>query len=191
MATTTSRQARRWIVIAALAALLAAAAIAGIRVAAGSDPVATADAVASSVPSETAGELAPDVTFTTADGEQASLADYRGQPLVLNFWASWCPPCVAEMGDALRPVHEAHGDEVAFLGVNLRDEPDAAQRIVDATGVTYDLALDPDGAVFAAFGGLGMPTTVFIDRDGRIVEQHTGAITRDQLEAQVMRVLGA
>jgi peroxiredoxin len=95
------------------------------------------------------------------------------------------------MGDALRPVHEAHGDEVAFLGMNLQDEPSAAQQIVAATGVGYDLALDPDGSVFAAFGGVGMPTTVFIDEDGQIVDEHTGAITRDQLQAQVDRLRGA
>ncbi|CAN5834392.1 hypothetical protein BH23ACT10_BH23ACT10_27110 [soil metagenome] len=132
----------------------------------------------------------PDITFTTADGAAASLADYEGQPLVLNFWASWCPPCVAEMGDALGPVHEAHSDDVAFLGMNLQDESSAAQRIVESTGVTYDLALDPDGAAFAAFGGVGMPTTVFIDANGQIVDTHTGAITRDQLEAQVERLIG-
>ncbi len=172
-----------------LAVVLAAAAIVGLR-AVRPDQAASGGLTASSVQSEV-GEPSPDVTFTMADGQEASLADYRGRPLVLNFWASWCPPCVAEMGDALRPVHETHGDEVAFLGMNLRDDAESAQRILDATGVTYDLAIDPDGAIFAAFGGLGMPTTLFIDGEGRIVDRHTGAITRHQLEAQVTSLLGA
>lgn len=185
--------ARRRIALTAAAIGLAVAAATGIRgLGATSDaPAATSSTPTVTAPAATGQEPVPDVTFTNADGTAASLADYQGQPLVLNFWASWCPPCVAEMGAALRPVHAAHSDDVAFLGMNLQDEPAAAQQIVDSTGVTYDLALDPDGAVFAAFGGLGMPTTVFIDDNGQIVDTHTGAITRDQLEAQVERLIGA
>jgi peroxiredoxin len=80
---------------------------------------------------------------------------------------------------------------VEFLGVNLQDEPEAAQRIVEETGVTYELALDRDGQAFAAFGGVGMPTTIFIDEQGRIVEHHTGILTSEQLDAQIDRLLEA
>lgn len=196
MDTTIFAGTRRWIALAVIAVSVVIAVTFGVRSLGSTPSDASAASTASTPAPETTAEAAerapaPDVTFTTVDGTTASLDDYEGQPLVLNFWASWCPPCVAEMGDALRPVHEAHSDEVAFLGMNLRDEPAAAQQIVDSTGVTYDLALDPDGEVFSAFGGVGMPTTVFIDGDGRIVDQHTGAITQDQLQAQVDRLIGA
>ncbi|MBW3606179.1 MAG: TlpA family protein disulfide reductase [Actinobacteria bacterium] len=199
MDTTIPAGTRRWIALAVIAVSLVLAVTFGVRSLGSASDTSAASTAAAAPASEAATDgpqaaeraPAPDVTFTTADGTTASLDDYEGQPLVLNFWASWCPPCVAEMGDVLRPVHEAHSDEVAFLGMNLRDEPAAAQQIVDSTGVSYDLALDPDGEVFSAFGGVGMPTTVFIDEDGRIVDQHTGAITRDQLQAQVDRLIGA
>lgn len=188
MEATTAR--RPALIAVAIVLVVVAVAAFGVLRATGSSELAAADDAGAdtSAPdaAATGGEPAPDVTFARADGAQASLADYRGQPLVLNFWASWCPPCVAEMGDALRPVHEAHGDSVAFLGMNLQDQPAEAQRILDATGVTYDLAVDPDGTVFAAFEGVGMPTTLFIDAEGRIVEKHTGIITREQLEQRVV-----
>lgn len=134
---------------------------------------------------EPAGEPAPDLSLVDFDGEPVRLADYTGQPLVVNFFASWCPPCVAEMRDALGPVHEELGDEVAFLGVAMQDTPEAALEVVEETGVTYDLARDPDGQLFAAFTLGGMPSTVYVDADGQVVDRHTGSLTRSQLESQI------
>ncbi|MDP8977836.1 MAG: TlpA family protein disulfide reductase, partial [Actinomycetota bacterium] len=125
---------------------------------------------------------APDIGFERFDGRPARLRDWRGQPLVVNFWASWCPPCVAEMRDAFEPLHDKLGDRVAFLGVNLQDTPAAAREVVDRTGVSYELARDPDGALFTAFGGFGMPTTVLMDAEGWVVAQHAGALTETELE---------
>ncbi len=70
------------------------------------------------------------------DGSTATLADYEGRPVVVNFWASWCPSCIAEMSAALKPAQEQFGDRVAFLGLNLQDERGEALRLVDvvATG---------------------------------------------------------
>jgi cytochrome c biogenesis protein CcmG, thiol:disulfide interchange protein DsbE len=112
------------------------------------------------------------------------MADFQGTPVVVNFWASWCPPCVAEMPD-LETVHQEFADEVAFLGINTQDSPDAAAELVEQTGVTYDLARDPDGALFRAFRGIGMPTTLFVSAEGEIVERHTGILTLEQARAFV------
>jgi cytochrome c biogenesis protein CcmG, thiol:disulfide interchange protein DsbE len=124
------------------------------------------------------------VAFEHFDGGAAELADWRGEPLVVNFWASWCPPCVAEMRDAFEPLHQELGEQVTFLGVNLQDNADAAGDVVEQTGVTYDLARD-DGTLFTAFGGFGMPLTALIDEDGTVVARHTGALTQAELEALV------
>lgn len=118
------------------------------------------------------------------DDGTVTLAQFEGKPLVMNFWASWCPPCIAEMPD-FEKVFQDVKDDVQFLGVNQSDNHSAAADLVARTGVTYPLASDPNGEVFAAFGGAGMPTTVFIDADGRVVDVVTGQLTEDQLREKI------
>ncbi len=129
---------------------------------------------------EAAGPPVPDDSFETFEGETTSLAAYAGEPLVVNFWASWCPPCIAEMPD-LERVHQDVADEVRFIGLNTQDSLPAAEELVVETGVTYDLGLDPDGELFRAFGVTSMPSTFFVDADGRIVHRQAGLITEQQL----------
>ena len=124
---------------------------------------------------------APASEFAMFDGSYATLADYEGRPLVVNFWASWCPSCVAEMSAAFKPAQQSLGDEVAFLGLNIQDDRDDAVRLAEETGVLFDLGDDPSGDLYLEFGGIGMPFTVFIDADGFIVEQHNGPLTETQL----------
>lgn len=115
------------------------------------------------------------------DDEPVRLEAFRGAPLVVNFWATWCAPCVAEMPD-LQEVAEDTAGEAAFLGVNYRDpDRDAARAFVDELGITYDLAADPDGAFLAEVRGFGMPTTLLVDDGGTIVYRHTGALDAEQL----------
>ena len=124
---------------------------------------------------------APDSEFAMFDGSSATLADYEGRPLVVNFWASWCPSCVAEMAAAFKPVQQSLGDEVAFLGLNIQDDRADAVRLIEETGVLFDLGDDPLGDLYLEFGGIGMPFTIFIDADGGIVEQHNGPLNEAQL----------
>lgn len=133
---------------------------------------------------EGAGRAVPTDVFARFDGTTGAFADYRGRSLVVNFWASWCPACVAEMPD-FEAVHQQFGNRVAFLGVNLTDEPAAADALVRRTGVTYDLARDPQGELFTVMKGFSMPTTFFISADGRIIEQRSGQITEGQLASLV------
>jgi cytochrome c biogenesis protein CcmG/thiol:disulfide interchange protein DsbE len=130
------------------------------------------------------GASAPSVEMVAFGGETIALADYAGTPVVLNIWASWCPFCVAEMPD-FEDVSNAHADEVVFVGVNLQDDAGAADGLAVETGVTYQLARDPQGVVYSAFGGIGMPTTVFIDADGVVSEVVTGQLSREGLEAKI------
>jgi cytochrome c biogenesis protein CcmG, thiol:disulfide interchange protein DsbE len=132
------------------------------------------------------GDVLPgSLTIEMFDGQTETLADFRGQPLVLNFFASWCPPCLAEMPD-FETVHQEVDGEVAFLGAAMQDDSrELALGVVEQTGVTYELAWDPAGELFRAFGGFNMPTTVFIDADGRFVNRHNGILTIDQLRAAV------
>jgi thiol-disulfide isomerase/thioredoxin len=131
----------------------------------------------------------PAVALTTFEGDPIDLRDLVGTPLVVNFWASWCPPCAAEMPD-FEAVHQLVGDDVRFVGININDDPGLADDLAERTGVTYQLLRDPDGATFAATGGIGMPTTLFVDAAGGVVGGHTGLLTRDGLIGEIESQLG-
>lgn len=131
-------------------------------------------------PTPASGEPVPGALVEAFDGSSVSLTDYSGTPLVVNFWASWCPPCIAEMPD-LESVHQQVSDRVSFVGVNTQDTIENATRLVAETGVTYDLVRDPDAELFRGFEVFGMPSTFYVDADGIIVGRHTGVLTRDAL----------
>lgn len=130
------------------------------------------------------GAEAPQVEMAGFDGGTVTLSQFEGNPLVMNFWASWCPQCIAEMPD-FEKVFQDVKDDVQFLGVNTSDNKSAAEDLASQTGVTYPLASDPNGEVFTAFRGAGMPTTVFIDADGRVIDVVTGQLSEDQLREKI------
>ena len=115
-----------------------------------------------------------------------SLADLRGKPVVVNFFASWCVPCVEEM-PAFESVHQELGDDVAFVGIALQESPDASRDIVEETGVSYTIGRDPSGAIFEAFDGVNMPSTFVLDADGVVVGVSAGALDADGLRELVQR----
>ena len=181
------------VVIATLLSLAIAALVAGLLLGVGEkkdDPdIVTLDNDVATVPSlgegeDTVGRPAPTSTYATFDGEEASVADYAGTPMVVNFFASWCVPCVREM-PAFEQVHQDVGDQVAFLGVNVQDSVTEGRDLVDETGITYDVGRDPDGSLLAAFGGVAMPTTVLVDADGTIVRVLSGATDAEELRAAI------
>jgi len=115
--------------------------------------------------------------------------DLAGRPLVLNVWASWCGPCRLEM-PAFEQVYRQAAGQVGFLGLDNRDQADAAQQFVTKTGVTYRLAADPRGDVAARLGVVGLPTTLFIAADGTVRHRRVGAMTADDLRAAIRTYLG-
>jgi len=135
-------------------------------------------------------EEAPDVAIEGFDGSEVSLTDYAGQPLVVNFWGSWCVPCVEEMPDFER-VHDSLGDQVAFLGVNVRDDPEAARALAERTGVTYDLARDVDGDLSRELGITNWPTTVLILPDGTVVDYVRRQVSAERLCEKINQSLMA
>ena len=171
---TEARQARRWrwpvLVFVAVAAAVAAAVL---LLGPGAEPSLQR---ASAPVSASAFEVSDlrDETATVA------LADAAGRPRVVNFWASWCVPCREEM-PAFEAVHQRVGDRVAFIGIDNQDSRDDALEFLDHTGVTYPTGFDPKGGVARAYGLFGMPTTVFVSKDGRILARRTGSLTEQQL----------
>jgi thiol-disulfide isomerase/thioredoxin len=111
-------------------------------------------------------------------------AAYADRPLVINFFASWCPNCIAEMPEFER-VHDLLGNRVAFLGVSQSDARGASIDLARETGITYDAAIDERGEFFRAIGGQGMPTTIFVQPGGEIAEIWVGALDAGTLQQLV------
>lgn len=131
------------------------------------------------------GDPLPVAALTTLEGEAFPLDSIVGEPTVLNFFASWCGPCRAEL-PAFQEVSEATTGQVRFVGVNTREtDIDNARDLVAETGVTYTVALGDDGTLFQDVGGLAMPTTAFVSAEGRIVEVHSGILTQGDLENKI------
>jgi cytochrome c biogenesis protein CcmG/thiol:disulfide interchange protein DsbE len=154
----------------------------------GNEPLSPEDIGGLEITPEDGGDPSTAV-FTTFDGDAVALATLQGTPTVVNFFASTCAPCITEMPD-LEAVHQDVREQVEFLGLAVADRPEAAQRLVEQTGVTYATAQDKDGSVLADLGGAMLPTTVLLDAQGNIVETHTGTISADELRALLVEHFG-
>ena len=130
-----------------------------------------------------------EVAFATRTGAEATLSSYAGQPLVVNFFAAWCAPCVEEMPD-IEAVHHQFGDQVAFLGLSIDADAADGWELADAAGVTYDLGHDDGSVLFHELGGVGMPTTVLVAPDGTIADLHSGALSSDDLGEMISTTFG-
>ena len=140
-------------------------------------------------PSPQVGFPAPDFSLSRADGQSAQLADWRGQPVVLNFWATWCPPCRAEML-ALQAVAQAYREQgVRVLGVNQAEEPNQVVGFMQTLGLDFPVLLDRDAAVSQLYRVRSLPTTFFIDREGVIREIVIGGPMSQALLASKMESL--
>ncbi len=122
-------------------------------------------------------------------GGTVSYDQFRSKPLVLNFFASWCPYCIAEM-PAFQEVHERFGSDVAFLGVSQSDAKSASAALAKETGVRYPLGIDAKGDFFRAIGSTGMPTTIFIRPGGEIVYVQVGPLDAGSLSQAIQQYLG-
>ena len=130
-----------------------------------------------------------ELTFDRFDGGAGAIADYEGRPLVVNFFARWCPPCVREMPE-FQDVYERLDGRVAFLGLSQDASPKDALDLVAATGVVYDVGWDPDLEVYGATGSAAMPTTAFVSPSGELLDTFAGALDADSLAELVSNVLG-
>ena len=120
--------------------------------------------------------------FSTFAGEESSLSIFAGRPLIVNFFASWCTPCVEEMPDFER-LHQSRGDQLNILGLAVEGAR-PAREIVESTGVTYSVGLDEHN-LLEELGGFAMPTTAFISKDGDLLESHSGVLDYSGLVVRV------
>ncbi len=138
-------------------------------------------------------QLAPDFSVLDTAGNSVNLSDLVGKPVVLNFWASWCPPCKAEMPD-FEEMYKQYGDRVHFMVVNLtdgtRETVDSAKAYVGAQGYTFPVYFDTTMQAANAYRVYSIPTTYFINADGTLLSYAEGMIDARTLETQLKRLLG-
>jgi thiol-disulfide isomerase/thioredoxin len=176
--------------IVALSTILALAAAIGVYTLLSDDD--TGPPSADTIELTPSGEVPDDpevATFTTFDDEVVELSSLRGTPVLVNFFASTCVPCIKEM-PALEEVHQQVGDQITFLGLAMQDRPEDALDLVERTGVTYQTAQDKDASVITALGGTVLPTTVLLDADGKIVAVHNGELDAGELRNLLADELG-
>jgi thiol-disulfide isomerase/thioredoxin len=137
-------------------------------------------------PAPIAGHPAPDFEFKTLAGETIRLSDFKGRPVILNFWATWCGPCRAEFPE-LQQVAVENSDNLVIIGVNhtSADSPALVPDFVEEFGITFPIVLDETGDVVKTYQVLGLPTSVFIDRNGIIQELFTGPVTKTYIESKL------
>ncbi len=140
-------------------------------------------------PAPEVGRLAPSFTLIDLEGNQVSLSDFRGETVFVNFWATWCPPCRAEMPD-IEAVYQEYKDKgVVVIGVDILEPEDVVRQFVEQGGYSWIFVLDTSGEVAANYEIAAIPTSFFIDREGIIQAVNIGAMTERAIENKLAETI--
>ena len=133
-------------------------------------------------------ETAPDFSVLLFDGEHFQLGAYRGKPVLINFLASWCIPCREEI-PILNQVYGEYTTDVAFIAIAVGDTEENAKKFVEKFGLSLPAGIDTTGEIEQAYGVYGVPTTLFIDKEGIISYLHSGGVTEKLLKHELDKIL--
>jgi len=172
------------LIIVAIAGLLLVLGVVGVLLIQGSPKNEVPGKPASAVR-----ELAPNFMLPTLNGGDFHLGDYKGKPVLINFFASWCLPCREEMPALEKITHEYAPKGVVFLGIAVDDTEEKMKAFIAKYGVTFPVGLDKTGEIQKSFGLYGIPTTYFIDKQGVINYSHSGAVTEALLHHELDKLL--
>lgn len=156
---------------------------------AGSSQAITLTAAASG-PAPKVGREAPDFRVQGLDGQFYQLSDFRGRPVWINFWASWCPPCRAENPDIQATYEANQADGLVVLGIAIGEDDGTVRGYAGRTDLTYTIGLDRGTDIAAAYRIVGIPTHFFIDRDGILREWRIGSMNKATMEKKVAVIMG-
>jgi peroxiredoxin len=132
---------------------------------------------------------APDFTLPQLNGESLTLGDFRGKPAIINFWASWCPPCRQEL-PALQAAYNAHRDEIGFIAVDVKEEPGTVTSFIRELGLSFPVVFDLDGQVSdVSYEVRGLPTTIFVDVNGVVAARHVGPLDEATIDSYLAPLL--
>lgn len=145
--------------------------------------------------SETANSNTPksDISFeltSLQDNEEYSFEDFKGKPTVINFWASWCVPCRDEMPFLQKTWEKRKSENINIVGINVMDNEEEALDVLNEFKISYINLYDRGGKVSSQFGVLGLPATIFINRDGKIVKKYSGPFLGEKGEKSFNDLLG-
>ncbi|MGI6005273.1 MAG: TlpA family protein disulfide reductase [Christensenellales bacterium] len=148
-------------------------------------PSASADGPpASPSPSQPQKQMAPDFTVQDENGDGVTLSDQLGKPVIINFWASWCPPCVGEMPD-FQELYDIYGQDVALMMINLtdgaRETKETARAFIDGQGYNFPVYYDIDSQASSVYGINSIPQTFFIDAEGYLIAYKQGMVSQEEL----------
>lgn len=142
--------------------------------------------------SEARSEIAPAWSLDDLQGKPVKLSDFKGKIVVLNFWATWCPPCVAEIPDFIEIEKEYRGKGVAVVGVSIDSlQPSEVAVFVKKAGINYPIVMSTDEVTTKYGADDGVPITLIIRPDGTIADKHLGIVTKDYLEGHIQKLLSA
>lgn len=133
-------------------------------------------------------QKAPDFTIKLLSGKEVSLSDFKGKPLIVNFWASWCGPC-REEAPILVKAAEEYGNKVQFLGIIFQDTEAGAKDFIEEFKITYPNGMDTSGQAAQAYKITGVPETFFIDANGMLRAKWLGALTEEKLKSLAELIL--
>lgn len=137
--------------------------------------------------SEEVSYLAPDFAVTDMDGNSVSLSDKFGKPIIVNFWASWCPPCKSEMPD-FEEAFKEYGNEITFMMVNMtggRETVESAKSFIEKSTYSFPVYFDTEYQAAMTYGVSSIPQTIFIDKDGNLTAYAQGMIDKNALDTGI------
>ncbi|MBI2887255.1 MAG: redoxin domain-containing protein, partial [Chloroflexi bacterium] len=137
----------------------------------------------------TVGEAAPDFVAADLSGNPVRLSDFQGKPVWINFWATWCPPCRAEMPEINAAYKEARAAGLALLAISVSEDRNIVATYLQQTGVAIPALLDREGLVASRYGVSGFPTHVFIDREGVVRDIRVGGLNQRAIRERLLTIL--
>lgn len=170
------------IVLALVIGIMAADLILDVQADIQTQQIGEADAASAQQIGTAVGDLAPDFEGRTLDGEKFRLSDLRGKMVLINVFASWCGPCRLEMPHIVEASNQLSKEEVAFIGINLQEDPETVARFKEEFDIDFPLLLNKNGDLtYDLFTPIGLPTSWFIDSEGVVRYVFSGAMTQDFL----------
>ncbi len=140
-------------------------------------------------PAPRVGEEAPDFRVQGLDGQHLQLGDFRGRPVWISFWATWCPPCRAENPDIEEVYQKKREEGLVILALSIGEDAGTVKDYVERTGLTYTIGLDQGTEVAATYRIVGIPTHYFVDRDGILRDWRVGSMSKKTMEEKVEEIL--